>query len=317
MFFLFRFAKYQIVIEAQQFGLELPRYKGSTLRGGFGHVFRRICCSQPKEICSVCLLAQACPYALIFEPGPSPGSEVLKNYSNIPRPFVIEPPLDDKMHYAPGERLSFNLILIGQAVQYLPYFILAFKELGKVGIGRGRLPYKLVDIAAAINNRETVSIYNTSTGTITPVDSEQTAAILDESTNKTDGVLKLDFLTMTRLKFENTLTTDIPFHVLIRNLLRRISTLYYFYQDGPKLDIDYKMLIDKAEEIKIISSELRLVDWERYSQRQNTHVNMGGLVGSVVYEGNVEPFMPLIKLGEVIHVGKGCVFGLGKYEVAE
>ncbi len=44
-------------------------------------------------------------------------------------------------------------------------------------------------------------------------------------------------------------------------------------------------------------------------------MKMGGFIGDITFEGNSEPFMPLIKAGEVLHVGKGTGFGLGKYEV--
>ena len=36
---------------------------------------------------------------------------------------------------------------------------------------------------------------------------------------------------------------------------------------------------------------------------------------SAPLEGNVGPFMPLINAGEVLHVGKGTSFGLGKYGI--
>ncbi len=42
---------------------------------------------------------------------------------------------------------------------------------------------------------------------------------------------------------------------------------------------------------------------------------MGGFVGDITFEGDIEPFMPIIKAGEVIHVGKGTGFGLGKYAI--
>jgi hypothetical protein len=41
----FRLARYRITITAGKDGLSLPPYKGSTFRGGFGGVFRRIVCS--------------------------------------------------------------------------------------------------------------------------------------------------------------------------------------------------------------------------------------------------------------------------------
>jgi len=40
---------------------------------------------------------------------------------------------------------------------------------------------------------------------------------------------------------------------------------------------------------------------------------MGGFVGEITFEGHIEPFMPLIEAGEVLHLGKGTGFGLGKY----
>jgi len=43
-------------------------------------------------------------------------------------------------------------------------------------------------------------------------------------------------------------------------------------------------------------------------------MRMGGFVGEVVYEGDIRPYLPLLRAGEVFHAGKGTSFGLGKYE---
>ena len=45
-------------------------------------------------------------------------------------------------------------------------------------------------------------------------------------------------------------------------------------------------------------------------------MKMGGFVGEITFEGDIEPFMPILKAGEVLHVGKGTGFGLGKYKSA-
>jgi hypothetical protein len=37
----------------------------------------------------------------------------------------------------------------------------------------------------------------------------------------------------------------------------------------------------------------------------------------VTFEGDVQPFVQIIKAGEILHVGKGTAFGLGRYEVSE
>lgn len=44
-------------------------------------------------------------------------------------------------------------------------------------------------------------------------------------------------------------------------------------------------------------------------------MKMGGFVGEVMYRGELSDFLPLLKLGEKIHVGKGTGFGLGRYEI--
>jgi len=67
----------------------------------------------------------------------------MRKYPNVPRPFIIEPPLDYGREYHREEKLNFNLILIGEAAKYLPYFIFTFKELGELGIGKERRKYIL------------------------------------------------------------------------------------------------------------------------------------------------------------------------------
>ena len=43
-----------------------------------------------------------------------------------------------KTSYAPGQAFDFTLILMGKAVDFLPYFILAFREVAREGIGLNR-----------------------------------------------------------------------------------------------------------------------------------------------------------------------------------
>ena len=127
--------------------------------------------------------------------------------------------------------------------------------------------------------------------------------------------LTLNFLTPTRILYNSHLTLDLEFHILIRNLLRRLSLLYYFHCGGDPSEWDFKGIIEIAKDVKVKKQALTWYDWERYSTRQDTRMKMGGFVGNISFEGNIEPFMQLIKAGEILHVGKGTSFGLGKYRI--
>ena len=125
----------------------MPPYAGSTLRGGFGHAFRKLVCTQGPIDCRDCTLKAVCPYPYIFETAPFEGAQQLRTYGDVPRPFVIDP-LDTRGEYRPGESFAFRLTLIGRAIDYLPYFILSFRELGEIGIGKGRGRFQLTQVNA-------------------------------------------------------------------------------------------------------------------------------------------------------------------------
>jgi hypothetical protein len=119
-----------------------------------------------------------------------------------------------------------------------------------------------------------------------------------------------------RVKQENHLTADLPFHTLIRAALRRISSLFTHYGSGEP-DLDYKGLVRRAQAVETVDSTLGWLDWERYSNRQEAKMLMGGMLGSVTYSGNLKEFIPLLRVCEEVHLGKQTTFGLGKIEIIE
>ena len=112
--------------------------KGNMLRGGFGNAFRRLCCIPQCRDPRTCPIAASCPYKLIFEPSPPAGAGRLSKNQDIPRPFIFRPPLLTQTHFEKGEPFEFELVLIGRAFEYLPYFVLSFRELAEAGLGLNR-----------------------------------------------------------------------------------------------------------------------------------------------------------------------------------
>jgi CRISPR-associated endoribonuclease Cas6 len=124
----------------------------------------------------------------------------------------------------------------------------------------------------------------------------------------------LRFLTPARIRLQDDLVLDLDFPIFFKSLLRRVDALSYFHC-GHSIDGDFKDLIQKSGTIRTENRELTWYDWERYSNRQETRMKLGGFVGEITFSGDLAPFMPFIQIGEYIHVGKGTSFGLGKYEI--
>src|SRR6185436_1798743 len=99
------------------------------------------------------------PYTAEFQPFVPERSEKISKNRDIPRPFVIKPPLETKETYLPGEPLSFDLVLVGKIKDYLPYFIVTFKELSRAGLGRDRAPVELAAVDHMDHDGTLVPVY--------------------------------------------------------------------------------------------------------------------------------------------------------------
>jgi hypothetical protein len=317
----FRLARYRFDLEAVD-PIRLSAYPGSTFRGGFGYAFKKMVCREKDwRACTPCKGGNDCPYGYIFETTVPPGSQVLKSLREVPIPFVIEPPLNGPAVYSPGDRLGFDLLLVGRAIQYFPYFLLAFQELGRAGLGKEPGRYTVQRIQAVHPWRSTAELVYDGVDVrvggrdlcITAADLAERAAALGKAARA--GRLTLHFLTPTRLKHAGELAGGLDFHLVARALLRRFSSLAYFHC-GQRWETDYAGWIEIAQRIETLPLSVAWQDWERFSGRQQQRVPLGGLVGKVSYRGDLAPFLPLLALGELIHVGKAAVFGNGWYQIS-
>jgi hypothetical protein len=228
---------------------------------------------------------------------------------------VIEPPLDPKTRYGSGEKFSFNLLLLGASNDYLPYFVYAFERMGKRGIGKavnGRRPRFLLETIEAGG----MAVFSSEEGVLrqgdfaTELGKEQLMRLGNEDVRQ----IAVDFITPLRLKHRNSLTAELPFHVLIRAALRRIASLFERFGDGEPA-LDYRGLVARAYNVATIDSSLHWLDWKRYSNRQEQSMLMGGMTGRVVYSGDIAEFVPLLRFCEQVHLGKQTTFGLGKFRL--
>lgn len=289
----------------------LPPFKGSTFRGAFGGALKRVVCAVRERECSACLLVGRCVYARTFEINPASREERARTAA-VPHPYVIEPPLSAGTRFEAGDSFNFSLLLFGELNDCLPYFIYAFETMGETGIGKAqsgrRAAFRLDSVLSGgeeIYSHEARTLKNTSS-----LKKLSLPPLLD--TDKA-GVLELVLHTPLRLKSGNAFSRDLPFHVLARAAMRRVSSLFAAYGEGEPA-IDYRGLAARALDVEIVASNLHWKEWERWSNRQECSMLMGGMVGSVTYRGGIERFLPLLDLCRLLHLGKQTSFGLGKID---
>lgn len=221
----------------------------------------------------------------------------------------------------PGDELTFGLLLMGRATEYMPFVIYAVSEMARRGLGAERGEFRLqgmalldeFGVANPINFSESqrVTVPDRSNKDVRDL----VRARLNRLTVGRGGRIGLRFVTPARIRVEGDLQSSLSFELLVRNLLRRVSTLALIH-GGVPMQVDYRGLIDLASEAKTASSRLRWWDWERYSNRQEMKMKMGGFVGEVEFSGEAtERLLPLVVAGEILHVGAGTSFGLGKYQI--
>ena len=224
-------AKYRLVLQPRE-TLSLPPYKGSTFRGAFGTVFRRVACMcganatehQPR-----------CFYSHVFDTPRDARLADLPQTAQMPHPFVLEPPLESQRIYTPEDRLTVHLILMGQAIEWLPYFIFSFEELGRLGIGARRGKTRLIEVDS-LAGAEAIPVFR---GTDRQFLSPGQRIAADTFWQSMPPVKNIDveFLTPARLVSKGRLRQDLEFSLLFGALLRRLALLIVAHGEGGSLPL--------------------------------------------------------------------------------
>jgi hypothetical protein len=246
---------------------------------------------------------------VVFEPRPPAGGNSLgQNFSQIPRPYVIEPPEWGERQYAQGETLSFQLVLAGRAIAQLPLIVWAFGKALARGVGKGDGRAALAQVWH-LDGAEPVLILNGPEGRIADhvPDIRIPGGAVTAATLHFHAPLRLQNQGRRATVEEHT-----P-HRLLMALIRRTALMAEFHGDGP-LALDFSALARLAETLE---SERHLAwrDWSRYSSRQQKKMDLGGVIGRWTLRGELAPLLPFLHLGQWLHVGKEAAFGLGGYRL--
>ncbi|MFP4050034.1 MAG: CRISPR system precrRNA processing endoribonuclease RAMP protein Cas6 [Desulfovermiculus sp.] len=286
----------------------LPAFKGGTFRGAFGYAFKKAVCVLPRnQECEQCILQSSCVYAYVFETPRQGNEQVMRKYKHLPHPFVLRPPLTSSRLIKPGDTLDVRLVLIGRAIEFLPYFVLVLQTLGELGLGRDKGRCSLEKVSAGAQE-----VYAQGDRSVRHVQPMTVRDLMPQT--KAPRALTLELKTPLKLIQDHQIMRQEPhFQDIFRSLLRRIALLGQFHCDA-RPDCDFRSFIDQSREIDTQESDISWMNWTRYSTRQEAKMPGSGFVGRLTFQGDLQPYWPFLCLGRYVHVGKNTSFGLGCYD---
>lgn len=287
--------------------LAFADFAGSALRGAFGHALKAAACTTGLDDCKRCTRYRDCAYPLIFEPPPPAAGA--RSYSQLPAPYVIEPPAPGPLALAAGQPFQFGLVLIGPALEHLPLIASAWRQALAAGIGRqGRV--RLIDV-----RDETGAIVFDASDASDAHIREHALSLPIAPTPATLDTVLLDF--STPLSFfrggRSVPPAQLTAHDLLMALVRRVAAFALLHLDT-RLPIDFTTLAQRARAIRGVT-HWQAQHWQRYSSRQRRAMPVAGVTGQWRLHGDLAPFWPYLYLGQWLHVGKKCSFGLGRYHL--
>ena len=296
--------RYRIDIRARS-KLGLREFPGVTLRGGFGFALRDLVCTESKNQCEDCAQKFGCSYSYLFETPVPDEMHAHRKFDKAPHPFVMN--LGPEWKAAADTRnLPIDLLLIGNGVSHLPTCLLALSHLGRKGFGIEKTRFSVENAFDLDYGNELFGPNNKVT--------LRAPLPFEPDTIRSAKEVAVSFITPVQFRIGGKPAGKIPFHLLIRNLLRRLSLLSLFHA-GTDPDLDYRGIIKEAETIRMADSLLEFGTVERVSSRQRKRISLGSLSGIITYTGNLSKYLPLLAFGERFHVGRGTSLGMGMMRV--
>lgn len=309
----------------------LAGHPGSILAGVLGAHLRAASCTQ-RDRCDAlaratksgdCAANIPCDYGELVRTRRPRGAA--KTLCEVPRPLIVSPLCPERERYGAGQIFAFDITLIGAAIERRDAVFRAIETAGKIGVGRdyktggGRFGIEsvraLCDVdVVALDSENPLWRHNAQNLFVPSEDasSENGAAAANGER------LKIEFESPVRLLRRGFSGKNAPlvgarewtfldFWLALRSRLINLSQDFGegYTNDFPR----------EAERVRVVRNELQLDARQRYSGRQNCENEASGLLGKVEFAGNIAPFLPYLKLGEWLHIGKNADLGQGRYRI--
>lgn len=294
--------------------LIIPEYSGSMLRGAFGMALRELSCETRLENCKECPLKQLCPYVQIFE------NTAIKDEAHAGNPYTLRVPKAQKVKV--GGLWQFYMMLIGNVIEHYELVIRAWQKALQQGIGG--LKHRSIGEVIRVSNGKNILLDKSKNIPLQKIDVQEIDRVKPAPELPAVKQLTMSFVSPFRLQQEGKVIYDanaLDGHTLIKALYHRVQRLQYDENTASKdlnLEIEDKFELDELLLNVQISKNLQSVKVKRYSNRQETKLELFGLIGQIHICGDnelLQKLIPLLWYGQLLGVGKSTTLGMGQYQL--
>ncbi len=293
-----------------------PMNPVNTFRGAMGFALRHISCIQRKNAdkyaCNSCKMANNCAYALCYETNIGHLKTDIDNFKSfeIPHLMNIDSGFPGNRVVKPGERYSFNVRLLGNAVTVAPYIIVAAQNAAMKGIRGSKA--ELETITDEFSGK---LIWSKQNDNLVLPEIENFTVQEPDWNNTENCELKLNLVSPVAFKNKGKITREPDFSRIIGSLMRRYT--FFEASEGRKLNWHFSEISELAKQVKISGMNIETVCWERYSNRQEQRIPVSGVIGTVSYIGPILGFEDLLNAGDVLRCGRSVTLGQGRINIAQ
>ena len=296
-----RLGRYRFVVKPEG-TISLPLYQGSTWRGVIGNALSNLFCPWPRVRCKDCSARASCAYGFLYE---SCSDE--KGFTSLPRPYIFSPAKNT------GPYLSVDMTLIGSGGDFLPHVVAAWEKAGKMGVGKGRGCFTVIEVIHILNKNRTRKIYDQRHG----IRYDKTTLPLADYLNNVPPPIpmKVEINAPLRLRNKGKNLGKVNWTRAFTSLAVRLSILNQRFCGGvrPEKD-DWSRLMQFFARPGLLKDSTHWFDWKRYSSRRHRHVPMGGFIGQSLIkpEDHEAVWWQWWQTAALFHLGKGVSMGMGK-----
>lgn len=272
------------------------------LGSGLSSQCRSKVCGWIARDCDCCSGRTSCNWYTVFSQELARDREALRCHQKPPLPFVFS--LSAPEEKGGGLRqIECRLVVIGRAISCLDMLLEGVASI----LGQdNKHQYEILQLAS--RDYQGVMQPLLKTGRVSLADNLAVLSAVGilESQPWNSTRLGIKLLSPLKLLADGRQLRKFDFSTFARSLLRRVSSLAYYYGEC-EADFDFKALSRQAETIICTQDNFSLAT---FSNRK-----LSGITGHGVFSGDFSGLMPFLVLGTYVQAGKSVTYGMGRYEL--